>query len=249
MSIFSQTYTALLGPQGAPQTVSSTISRLADRLGPETLLSDRKGTVLALRGLLRSPDAKQEVGERALPGLLGVLWNDVEVDAEIGRAVLEALDLLCQEDDTPQLALKHTDAVLADPQSLTSTFSLLSNTPAKTQLAALQFIQTLLRTRRQVVQSYFLSGGGVKDVVAALDGRDAVLTETLATIQALIHQSPDIQKMLAFHGAFEKLFRIVEMEGGLDGGIVVNEAMTCVAALLKWNTSNQVCPIARGDSH
>ena len=34
-------------------------------------------------------------------------------------------------------------------------------------------------------------------------------------IQSLISQSPDIQKVLAFEGAFEELFEIITREGGI----------------------------------
>lgn len=59
-------------------------------------------------------------------------------------------------------------------------------------------------------------------------------------IQALISHNPDIQKLLAFEGLFEKLFSIISKGGGVDGGIVVQEALICVDGLLRYNSSNQV---------
>jgi hypothetical protein len=59
-------------------------------------------------------------------------------------------------------------------------------------------------------------------------------------VQSLISQSPDIQKILAFEGAFEKLFNTIEQEGGVEGGIVAHDALICVDGLLRFNTSNQV---------
>jgi hypothetical protein len=59
-------------------------------------------------------------------------------------------------------------------------------------------------------------------------------------VQGLISQSPDIQKVLAFEGAFEKLFNIVSQEGGVDGGAVAQGALSCVDSLLRFNRSNQV---------
>jgi len=64
-------------------------------------------------------------------------------------------------------------------------------------------------------------------------------------VQALISSSPDIQKVLAFEGAFEKLFNTVTQEGGVDGGLVAQSALTCVDGLLRFNNSNQV----RSDYH
>ncbi len=61
-------------------------------------------------------------------------------------------------------------------------------------------------------------------------------------VQSLISQSPDIQKILAFEGAFEKLFKTITSEGGVEGGVVAQEALSCVDGLLRFNSSNQVRP-------
>lgn len=65
-------------------------------------------------------------------------------------------------------------------------------------------------------------------------------SEALAVIQILITQSADIQKIFAFGGAFEKIMSIVTQEGGIEGSIVVQESLTCVDTLLRFNVSNQV---------
>ncbi len=65
--------------------------------------------------------------------------------------------------------------------------------------------------------------------------------EAISVVQALVSQSPDIQKILAFQGAFEKLFNIIRHEGGVDGGAVAQEALACVDTLLRFNSSNQAC--------
>ena len=45
---------------------------------------------------------------------------------------------------------------------------------------------------------------------------------------------------MAFEGAFEKLFNIIVNEQGLEGGVVVQDALTCIDGLLRFNQSNQV---------
>ena len=58
---------------------------------------------------------------------------------------------------------------------------------------------------------------------------------------------------MAFEGAFEKLFNIIVNEQGLEGGVVVQDALTCIDGLLRFNQSNQVrtavmfCVCARSD--
>lgn len=66
-------------------------------------------------------------------------------------------------------------------------------------------------------------------------------------VQAMIFQSPDIQKILAFEGAFEKLFNIVTQEAGIEGGVVAHGALICVDSLLRFNSSNQVRLDCLGD--
>jgi intracellular protein transport protein USO1 len=263
MEFLSQTYVALRGPQGAPQTATDTIGRLSDRLSPSTLLADRRAAVLTLKGLTR--DHKQEIGERALPGLLETLYNDTEVDPEIGKAVLETLIILCEVDESvpysKELGFHHTDAVLGNEKLVHSLLTLLGDSNFYTRLATLQFLTVLVQNRRQVVQGYFLTAQvGAASVISVLEDKREIirngainllirwdsmlinnLVEAISLVHALVSNSPDIQKILAFEGAFEKLFNIVTQEGGIDGGIVAQEALSCVNVLLRFNTSNQVC--------
>ena len=45
---------------------------------------------------------------------------------------------------------------------------------------------------------------------------------------------------MAFEGAFEKLFNVIVNEQGIEGGVVVQDALTCIDGLLRFNQSNQV---------
>lgn len=174
MEFLSQTYVALRGPTGAPQTAADTIGRLSDRLSPATLLADRRAAVLSLKGLAR--DCKAEVGERALSGLLEVLYNDAEVDSDIGKAVLETLNLLCDVEDSKEIALRHTDAVLATEKPTHTLFSLLADNNFYTRLAVLTYLSTLLHNRRQVVQGYFLTAPvGATSVISTLEDKREII--------------------------------------------------------------------------
>ncbi|KAJ7252415.1 p115 like vesicle tethering protein [Mycena haematopus] len=239
MEFLSQTYVALRGPTGAPQTATDTIARLSDRLSPATLLADRRAAVQSLKGLAR--DWKQDVGDRALPGLLEVLSNDAEVDADIGKAALETLNILCDVEEAKELGFKHTDYVLENEKPVHTLFSLLADDNFYTRFATLQFLSTLLQNRRQIVQGYFLkASSGSSSVMTVLeDKREIIRNEAVTMVQALISQSAYIQKVLAFEGGFEKLFNTVMQEGGVEGGVVTMEALACVDGLLRFNTSNQ----------
>lgn len=183
MDFLSQTYNALRGPTGAPQTPSETIRKLADRLSQETLLSDRRAAVLSLKGL--SKDCKAEVGEISLFGLLDVLDKDSDIDADITKAVLETLAVLCDVNDENDLApaapgtsgskalgMKHTDVILSTSQTSDKLFQLLGNTTFYTRFGALRLLQVLLQNRKTVVQGYFIkSAVGFSNVVAILEDK------------------------------------------------------------------------------
>ena len=58
---------------------------------------------------------------------------------------------------------------------------------------------------------------------------------------SLASTNADIQKIVAFEGAFDKLFNIIELEGGISsGGIVVQDCLAGIVGLLRYNVSNQV---------
>ena len=51
--------------------------------------------------------------------------------------------------------------------------------------------------------------------------------------------------MLAFEGAFEKLFEIIAREGGIEGDVIVIDVLRCADGLLRFNSSNQVGSFTR----
>lgn len=49
----------------------------------------------------------------------------------------------------------------------------------------------------------------------------------------------NIQKIVAFENAFDRLFDVIQQEGNSDGGIVVQDCLSLMLNLLKGNISNQ----------
>lgn len=80
----------------------------------------------------------------------------------------------------------------------------------------------------------------VREVVWRGPGSRRIRIEGLVTLQALTNQNVEIQKILAFGGAFDSLLNIITAEGGVEGGVVVQDALQCLDMLLRLNVSNQV---------
>ena len=66
------------------------------------------------------------------------------------------------------------------------------------------------------------------------------LAEGLLLLSALTKANADIQKIVAFENAFDRLFTIIYDEGLSDGGIIVADCINLMLNLLRQNASNQV---------
>ncbi|GAA5832882.1 hypothetical protein JCM11251_000516 [Rhodosporidiobolus azoricus] len=237
-----QTVTA----SGTPQSSTATIDKLCDRLLNGQQLEDRRAALLGLKGLSR--DWKSDVGSRALPILLGVLEEDAKEDLEMAKAVVETLSLLCEVEEVDgrpvrdDSGLRNTDVFLATPTALHTLLTLLTPMHFYLRFFTLQLLGILLANKPAQVQQYVLtSPGGIGRLVETLDdSREIIRNESLLLMIALATQNADIQKLLAFEGAFDKLFGIVRSEGGIgSGGIVVQDCLAAVGGLLRYNISNQ----------
>ncbi|WVQ81779.1 hypothetical protein IAT38_003904 [Cryptococcus sp. DSM 104549] len=256
-SRLSSAYNQLRGDLGAPQTATDTIEKLVDKIQTSAAVEDRRTAVLGLKGLSR--DWKDDVGRRALPSLIAVLEHDAPYDVEIAKAALETLMQLCETAEKPtkdDLGLFFTDAFLEQPKPLHSLLTLLSNSPSfYPRFYSLQYLSQLLTSRPGVAQSYIMSSPppGVDGILSVLDpaptgasqptmgggASEMLRNEALLLLPAMLAGNADLQKIVAFSGAFEKLFLIIDQEGGVDGGIVVQDALTVVGCLLRFNVSNQ----------
>ena len=61
---------------------------------------------------------------------------------------------------------------------------------------------------------------------------------------SLTETNADIQKIVAFENAFDRLLEIITAEGGLNGGIIVQDCLQLTLNLLRYNVSNQVRIVA-----
>ncbi|XP_022740124.1 golgin candidate 6-like isoform X4 [Durio zibethinus] len=70
--------------------------------------------------------------------------------------------------------------------------------------------------------------------------REVIRNEALLLLTYLTREAEEIQKIVVFEGAFEKVFSIIKEEGGSEGGVVVQDCLELLNNLLHSNASNQV---------
>lgn len=82
---------------------------------------------------------------------------------------------------------------------------------------------------------------GTTYLVATLDDpREAVRNEALVVLNDLSRSSTELQKLFVFEDAFTKIFSMIHADGGLmQGGVVVQDCLSLLATLIRYNTSNQ----------
>ena len=71
------------------------------------------------------------------------------------------------------------------------------------------------------------------------DTREVLRNEALILLFKVTKGNSNLQKIVAFENAFDKLFEIMETEGWTDGGIVVEDCLRLLLNLLRNNPSNQ----------
>ncbi|KAJ1859890.1 Vesicle-mediated ER to Golgi transport protein [Coemansia sp. RSA 2703] len=231
------------------QSASEAIQTLADRVETSTLLEDKRAAVRGLKGFSR--EYREEVGDAALPALLGCLKQDSE-DQHLLKAILETLTNLCarepgKEDshnvgESTAASGKFSQAILDDPDDVISTFlELLGDADFYVRYYTVQLLGALhMHSGEELQRRVLVSPMGVGRLVDLLsDQRDIIRNEGIQLLIAMTESNADIQKIVAFENAFDYLLNTVNEEGGARGNIVVQDCLQLLHNLLNYNVSNQ----------
>ncbi|CDR98929.1 hypothetical protein [Sporisorium scitamineum] len=253
--------------QSAINTIQTLADRLSKADDSQLSIEDRRAAVLALKGLSR--DHNRAVGQHALPALLTSLQRDAKdediaralIECCITLCEVQSPDAAQpssanhqqqaqnkrkQQEQGPPSGLQHTDIFLQEPGPLHCLLPLLAPDRAfYTRFASLQLLGSLLRNRPHRVQDHILVApggcGAILECLAEGAGSSAeiVRNEALLLLPHLVYGNADIQKLVAFEGAFEKLLDVCAAEGRIEGGVIVQDALEGLEALLRYNVSNQ----------
>ncbi|CAO2655755.1 Nn.00g045580.m01.CDS01 [Neocucurbitaria sp. VM-36] len=226
------------------QTATDTISTLSGRLASATLLEDRRAAILGLRSFAKEYPAS--VASGALRDLIASLTKDAE-DVDTLKVVLETLLMLFHPDEkspeaSEEIALWLADQFSQRQDNITILVELLDKPDFYSRLYALQLIRAVALARPERTQECILAAPmGTTYLVATLDDpRDAIRNEGLVVLTDLSRSSTELQKLFVFEDAFTKIFSMIHADGGLtQGGVVVQDCLSLLATLIRYNTSNQ----------
>jgi intracellular protein transport protein USO1 len=223
------------------QQVGETIDKLCDRINHSGMIEDRRASVLTLRSL--SKEYQLEVGTRAMLVLIRVLSSD-KLDVESVRAALETLCNVCAPSTNiieENLGANFAEIFMKEAKHISLLLECLKIWDFHVRLQTIHCLLTLSRSQMKLMQERILEDPlGIPLLVDLLDdSRDIIRNEALLLLVLLTKSHIDLQKLVAFQNAFEKLLDIIDEEGGSDGGIVTGDCIQLISNLVKNNVSNQ----------
>lgn len=219
-----------------------------DRVSTSTLLEDRRDACRALKAL--SKKYRVEVGAQGMACLIQILEMD-RSDCEIIGYALETLcnittqEQFDEERDNPTVSTnigeQFTEMFIKTSENVTTVLSFLEEFDFKVRWPAVRLLTSLLANRHKDIQEIILvSPMAVSRLMDLLvDGREVIRNDALLLLIELIKGNANIQKIVAFENAFDRLFDVIRDEGFSDGGIVVEDCLILIINLLKNNSSNQ----------
>ncbi|ODQ45995.1 hypothetical protein PICMEDRAFT_21486, partial [Pichia membranifaciens NRRL Y-2026] len=258
-------------PQSATeQEVSDNITTVVDRLAHATLVSDRRGAVLALKSYSRQ--YREIVIAKGLKQLFSTLHQD-SFDLDMVKAIMETLlilfirgegdsdltrswinsqsrvkngkypspSILIQNLKPDQFSLWIADELTQDLSNLELLIEILEFDDVHTKIYSLQLLQALTSTRPKRTQELFLkSPTAISKLCQVLDDPfEPIRNEAILLLMGIVRGNFNLQKLVVFENAFDRLYRIIDDEGGIQGTIVVQDCLSLITNLLEYNSSNQ----------
>lgn len=219
-----------------------------DRVISSTLLDDRRDACRGLKSLSRK--YRVEVGAQAMPAIIQILQTD-RADCEI---IGYAFETLCnitsgeqfeEEIENPTVSVnigeQFTEMLLKQAGNVSTILDFLEEYDFRVRWPAIKLLTNLLGNRPKEIQEIVLvSPMGVSKLMDLLvDSREVIRNDALLLLVELTKGNANIQKIVAFENAFDRLFDVINDEGCSDGGIVVQDCLILMLNLLTNNSSNQ----------
>jgi hypothetical protein len=227
------------------------VEQLLQRVTESALLEDRREALLSLRDMLAEGGRAQDAFASMGYGVACALLRHERDDAEVARAALECLHLATTPDGRrsareAQAAAVNAEQLARTPDAIALLLSVLEPPPVGVadfyaRYHALQVLRAVLGANARLVQEAVLAAPqGVVRLMDLLGEAEVLRNEALLILRALAAASEEVQKIAAFQGAFDRLLAIVTDEGGMAGGIVVQDCLHLLSALLAGSAANQL---------
>ena len=209
-----------------------------------TLIEDRRDAVRGIKALAKK--YKAEVGSQCLNTMVDVIRND-KMDTEIVSYALETLWSVMEVErgglrkDETTMETHFTEEFLENPENISLLLELLEQFDFSIRRHTTCLLNCLLYHKRAEVQEKILvQPMGISKMMDLLsDSSEIIRNDALLLLIELTISNKQIQKIVAFENAFDRLLAIIRDEGYSDGGIIVQDCIVILHNLLSGNNSNQ----------
>lgn len=190
---------------------------------------------------------KTEVGTLCTEVLLDVLRRD-KMDHEIVGYSVETLWNVTEidrlgsgEDKASRPEMQCSEVIVQNQENITLLLGILEDFEFSVRRPATLLLWALFQNKRAEMQEAILViPQGISRVIdLLLDSREVIRNDAILLLNELTMSNKQIQKIVAFENAFDRLLAIIAEEGYSDGGIVVEDCINVLLNLLKSNNSNQ----------
>ncbi|KAM0949924.1 hypothetical protein DsansV1_C05g0057981 [Dioscorea sansibarensis] len=238
----------VFGNEDSNSSEDSYVERFLDRISNGVRAEDRRAAMAELQSVVaESRSAQLAFGAMGFPVLLTVLKEERD-DVEMIRGALETLVSALTPIETAhgakndvQPASMNSDLLSRESENIALLLSLLSEDDFYVRYYTLQLLTALLTHSPNRLQEAILSiPRGITRLMDMLMDREVIRNEALLLLTYLTCEAEEIQKIVVFEGAFEKIFSIIQEEGGSDGGVVVQDCLELLKNLIRKNASNQM---------
>uniref|UniRef100_A0A3Q7IQD1 Golgin candidate 6 n=1 Tax=Solanum lycopersicum TaxID=4081 RepID=A0A3Q7IQD1_SOLLC len=197
----------------------SYVERLLDRISNGVLAEDRRAAMLELQSVVSESRAGQMAfGAMGFPVILSVLKEERD-DFEMVRGALETLVGALSPighakgpANEVQPTLMNSDLLSREVDNISLLLSLLSEEDFYVRYYTLQLLTALLTNSPQRLQEAILSiPRGITRLMDMLMDREVIRNEALLLLTYLTREAEEIQKIVVFESAFEKIFKTINL--------------------------------------
>lgn len=150
--------------------------------------------------------------------------------------------VLMEEVEPDSFSMWIADEITATDENIRALVDvLLTVQDPSTKMYALQLLEALVSTRMTLTKEALINIPLAMSTIVSLlnENYEPVRNETILLLMALVNHNFNIQKLVAFENTFDRLFEIIQEEGGIRGSILVQDCLTLITNLLLYNASNQ----------
>ena len=230
-------------PEAKPSG-KETILKLSNRATSSTLLDDRRDAFRAIKGMSRQ--YRREVGDLCLDILLQAIEKERSDSETVGYVVEAILNVISTEEgeertDELMIGSEYATKVVESENSIPLLLGLIEEYDFQIRRPTVRLLTALMAHCLPDMQEVVLhSPMGISKIMDLLvDSREVIRNDALLLVMELTRSNSQIQKIVAFENAFERLMSIVHDEGLSDGSIIVQDCITVMHNLLNNNASNQ----------